>query len=845
MVVCKMDQFETEIVRIGEGTSLERLASREVRRYVYLRSEKILAIRESFDERSRNSAVVLINAASPESREILDRFQLRELISSLSSQEFCLKTIQEEDRKTVFIIGGDPLGVLYGAYRFAEHLGIRFYLHGDVIPDQRSDLNLPMLDETHRPLFEVRGIQPFHDFPEGPDWWNPDHYKAVLAQMTKMGMNFFGLHTYPEGPVGPEPAVWIGLEEDHDQDGFVRKSYPSRHFTTRNATGSWGYEPAKTSDYYFGAGNFFERDDFSADYMEGTYPWNELDDDRSNDLFNRFGEILNDVFSYARAMGIKTCIGTETPLIVPEKVKRNLDREGLDHSSSESVEALYRGIFSRIMQTHPLDYYWFWTPEDWTWSEVREEQVEKTVEDLRIAIRAAEQVNAPFTLATCGWVLGPPNNRAHFDQILPKEMPMSCINRNVGHDPVEPGFRDLASRPKWAIPWLEDDPAQIIPQLWVGRMRKDAFDARQFGCTGLLGIHWRTRILGPNASALARAAWDQSTWSSGLRAGVEIDFTIDPESRRTQFDPSRHAPQSDFYLDWSLHQFGPEAADRIAEIFTGIDGKLPRPSTWVWGGPGGLKPDLRDWKEVEKEYDFVIELESLEPEIRGPGNRERFDFWLNSFRYLKQVGRLNCIWAKFNKAMETTKKEGSKSVRQVLARENALPLRIELVRAVELANRLLMETVSTTGGMGNMANWQQHIIPNLLHQSGEELAEILEDPLPLEAMPQKNYSGGMRMVLPVVRNTLASGEELKLKVIIVGFDVADAQVYWRPLGKGKFESFPLEHVNRDVYQALFPGSALTDDFEYYIEAKDGGGQVIQFPATAPETNQTVVVFPIG
>jgi hypothetical protein len=65
------------------------------------------------------------------------------------------------------------------------------------------------------------------------------------------------------------------------------------------------------------------------------------------------------------------------------------------------------------------------------------------------------------------------------------------------------------------------------------------------------------------------------------------------------------------------------------------------------------------------------------------------------------------------------------------------------------------------------------------------------------------------------------------------------------LGKGSFESFPLEHLKRDVYQALFPGAVLTDDFEYYIEAKDGGGQVVQFPATAPETNQTVVVFPRG
>ena len=41
-------------------------------------------------------------------------------------------------------------------------------------------------------------------------------------------------------------------------------------------------------------------------------------------------------------------------------------------------------------------------------------------------------------------------------------------------------------------------------------MRRDAADALRYGCDGLMGIHWRTRALGPNVSALAQAAWDQA-----------------------------------------------------------------------------------------------------------------------------------------------------------------------------------------------------------------------------------------------------------------------------------------------------------------------------------------------
>ena len=92
---------------------------------------------------------------------------------------------------------------------------------------------------------------------------------------------------------------------------------------------------------------------------------------------------------------------------------------------------------------------------------------------------------------------------------------MSCINRKVGHAPVEPGFAAVKGRPKWAIPWLEDDPALTSPQLWVGRMRRDAADARRYGCTGLMGIHWRTRVLGPNVPALAAGGL-----AAGLAAGA-------------------------------------------------------------------------------------------------------------------------------------------------------------------------------------------------------------------------------------------------------------------------------------------------------------------------------------
>lgn len=211
---------------------------------------------------------------------------------------------------------------------------------------------------------------------------------------------------------------------------------------------------------------------------------------------------------------------------------------------------------------------------------------------------------------------------------------------------------------------MEDDPAMISPQLWVGRMRKDAADARAYGCTGLLGIHWRTRVLGPNVSALAKAAWDQHAWNPA-------DW---PAAKGPSRSRDRYLPSADFYADWARVQFGDEVADAAAAIFTKIDGQLPRPSDWV-NGPGGIKPDPRPWADVAKDYAFVDQLAQLEPKVQGAGSRERFLYWLDTFRYLRSSAQVNCTWARFNAAMAKVKAEKNPEAQKRLARELALPVR--------------------------------------------------------------------------------------------------------------------------------------------------------------------------
>lgn len=58
--------------------------------------------------------------------------------------------------------------ITYASHSFLERLGIRFQINGDRIPrgkSMRPDFFASLVHEVFTPAFNLRGIQPFHDFP--------------------------------------------------------------------------------------------------------------------------------------------------------------------------------------------------------------------------------------------------------------------------------------------------------------------------------------------------------------------------------------------------------------------------------------------------------------------------------------------------------------------------------------------------------------------------------------------------------------------------------------------------------------------------------------------------------
>jgi len=936
------------VVAPPDAGPIVEFAAREIRRYVYLRTGERLPI----VDQSPAAGNVFLLLVDPR----------------LAAQEYQLSG----GNKAVTIRGGSDIAVLYGAYRYAERLGVRFYLHGDVIPDLQLAALPEQIEERARPLFETRGIQPFHDFPEGPDWWNQDDYLAYVGQLAKLRMNFIGLHCYPEGGVGPEPLVWIGPTDQLDGDGRPLSAYPAEWATT-DRRGMWGYASMPTSDYCGGAAQLFPQDIYGPDVMAGLAP-RPATPESSIELFDRVGRQLGVVFHYAQRLGIQTCLGTETPLTIPENVA----------AQTRDRRELYRGMFQRIAQVSPADYFWLWTPEGWTWSGNTGEQFEATVEDIEAALGALHDLGDPMTLATCGWVLGPASDRTALDAVLPPSSPLSCINRDVGHDGVEPAFAAITGRPTWAIPWMENDPNLVGPQPWVARMRYDAADALRFGCTGLLGIHWRTKALDMNIAALAAAGWDQS-WvpesfarsapapqpnPGGALGGVTAQFhapvadaaepriyqtvrynltgydlqvpngrytvtlqfnephygeagkrvfgakvqgqtvvehldlfarqgrnraldlsiseidvldgrlrieltpeveypciagivvtgqaddgtgTARPMTRKINcgggavadyqadrlagaYPPpaprDRGMPTADFYADYARAQFGPRVAKEVAPLLQRIDGlAMPQVSDWR-GGPGGLGPDPTDWNEVSKRFAFIDQMQTIRRRVRGAGNLERFDYWLNTYRAAAAMAQASCLRGRLDAAVAAERFD------------EALAARLELARVWTRLLSLQTAIVSTPGELGTIANLEQHtrLQQQFITRHDAELEKGLGRPLPPEAQPGETYLGPSRIVVPTVRTAVGSGESLDLKILVLDrAGAGEVLLHHRGLGQGDWQTLAANPVGRANFHLRLP--PLSGDTEYYITAKTHRGDTLTWPATAPSLNQTVVLFP--
>lgn len=231
--------------------------------------------------------------------------------------------------RSSIVVGNGALGVLYGVHAFVEAHGVRFSMEGPLLPAPalaRERAQRP-LHVKAEPAFTQRGLQPFHDFFSGPDWWSEDKYKAVSEALLGMKANQLALHTYPYSTANAasstganEPTVWVGTKENVNPDGTVSSAYPVSWANTHRS--EWAMTSMNTSDALYtgvGAQAMFECDCFGHPLQscDPSLCPATTDNATSVALFNAVGEMWRSVFPYAHALGVGTTLGTEMPLSMP------------------------------------------------------------------------------------------------------------------------------------------------------------------------------------------------------------------------------------------------------------------------------------------------------------------------------------------------------------------------------------------------------------------------------------------------------------------------------------------------------------------------------------------------
>lgn len=845
---------------VPENRPLIELASKEIRRYTYLRTGELLNI--ASDSGISGNQVIVATHDSPIVRRLSD--------VQAPKGGFFIKSVKQKGTDVLIIAGDSDISTLYGAYRFAELLGCRFYLHGDVIPDKRIPLILSGFDEQGQPTtknsrqWTTRGIQPFQNFPPSAVMWGREDWKMYITQLPKMGMNFVGLHTYmhdPEddhvGDYGPNLNVWIGHEDDLNKDGTVEFAFDATFFHTHQDIIGWG--KTDPSDLVGGAENLFPTDGYPSEIIGEEYHRDQVGYINS---FNNAAALFGEVFSYANQLNVLTATGVELPVGrdaeeggeelvngIPEILQERLiNKYNIDPLSDEAAKELYKGMYKWLAYNNiPVDYFWIWTTEIWMpWGGGGRDpiRIKAARDNLKIAVDVWEEMqNKPFDrFALGGWTFGAQGNPDVFGDILPGlEDAYSFMNSPYdmeGEDMKTEEWIDRIpkKRVKWPFTWMEYDYALEQPSFHMYRVLEDGLNGWEQNADGFIGEFWRTKMLAPQFAAVKDLMWDYAKTDESIKH----DIPMDHEKRKQKID--------EIYLDWATQEFGPgSASERIAKDMAAFEKPGDKrflnvtnftegaddiySQGYIVGDDWGSDHIWGPWEEEAPKLNWIDEWEDLRGTIEGEGNLARFDYWMNTMKAYRLMAHI---------ASEINQYESNTNAGKLTEAANH---RSKLARLWERMMSVQVQRVHDEVDLGVILNLQWRSWENWI--AGKYDKNFIEagGKLPDDQEPSKEYLGDAFIACMPIRSLIKENESYEVKALIMG-KVSEAAFYYRKLGSSVFDTLQLKHQNRGVYTVDLP--TQEDDFEWYISAKTDLGDVV-YPAsvkngTKKTQYQTVIVI---
>jgi hypothetical protein len=458
----------------------------------------------------------------------------KEEFPNLSDQGIVLKSLKRGDQSASIVGGGSPKATLWAVYALAEKWGVRYLLHGDVLPAPHP-FQMPTLDVTEEPTLRVRQWRVLNEHAMGPISWGIADYRPVLDQLAKLRFNRVLLYIWPGQPF--LPLEYKGIKQTSGTLFFGNR-YP-------------------ITDDMIGRSLFGNE----KEYWNPDLP---LPGDPEK-LSKAAVKHVQDIMTYARQRGME-CVMPANLTEFPKEFKPLLEHThpvdmvgtqtigpGADADVGDPVlAALARAVLETTIKTYPdLDYIALDLPEWRQWVNQYERawkalDAKYGIEKIRTLAsildaakarndysggpeRAVQEVKADIVaLYFYDTLISDPQIK-----IAPRKLIMSTVAEELfpilarilpaGSETLNfvdytPSrivkrrgvLKDIPARdiPSVLIYTLHDDNVGVLPQLATHSLDELTKDIRNLGWSGFSTRYWLIGDHDPCVAFLSRAAWD-------------------------------------------------------------------------------------------------------------------------------------------------------------------------------------------------------------------------------------------------------------------------------------------------------------------------------------------------
>ena len=735
----------------------------------------------------------------------------------------------------VRLTGATPQAVPYAVFDFLERQGAFFGLDGEIYPlESARALNLPPIGHPWqvRPRFNVRGLVPWPDFLNCVTVYNREDWRAYLEAMVRMRFNTLGVHVYS----GANQWAESFLSFEYAGAGHLA-------YTDTSATNRWGYLPERTSRFGMGSSDFFADEVFGSEATTKAQSCWEAEELAQ--------QLWKEAFQYAKQLGIRAGVGLE-PYQIPDEIYRAAPPEAyyvsgdakipgprIDPESAAAKDILEARL-GRLLEAYPtLDYVWLWEDEEMSWAS-QKQNVPLSVTPFKQAYDFLKRHAPEKRLVISGWG-GVVRHFAYFHKALPEEIIFSSLNDNLGWDPVSAEYGKLEARERWPIPWLEDDPAMWLPQFQVSRFVRDMDLAEQYGCQGLLGIHWRHRIMDIDAGFQAGYSWNK------------------------ELTPTR------FFQAFASAQAREPRAGKLAKVLEDTDRDRLVLCSWT----GQVKDGHSEIHEYTGDYDEAFQfwngydvpdsvknsqaevgqqLRALTDSASSPAERERLNYLTRFVEFLTPYSE---SWSlafhlnqKLQKASELKKQNRADEARNLILTEG-VPLWLDIAPLVREVFLDYQEIVSTRNDLGQLASMHNKYERLALYRLRASMKEFLgELPPEMERLfaevRQPDAKANPRAFVPTRPSVLRKGEQVRISAVVPGAgQVARVALFTRAKDSDQWSPSPMSLVGRRTYASEIKWQESGPLMDYYVQAElevDGARKALTSPLEAPARFYSVTLL---